>query len=143
MAGYSATPLPKKLGIKAGHRILLVNAPKNFKKTLGSLPAQAKFVTARSRTVDLIILFAQKKAQLQHGFNKALSKLDADGGLWVGWPKKTSSIETELVFNFVQKVGLKSGLVDNKVCAIDDDWSGLRFVYRVSDRAKIRSQREA
>ena len=135
MAGYSGTPLPKKLGIKDGHFVFFSGAPKDFGATLGALP---KGVTVSSRLsrgpVHVIVLFAKSIAALKKSFAPAARMLDKAGGLWVAWPKKASGVATDLDENVVRAVGLGAGLVDNKVCAIDATWSGLRFVYRVEDR---------
>jgi hypothetical protein len=135
-AGYSGTPLPKKLGIKAGAVVAFPGAPEDFKQTLGRLP---EGVTVRNRTqgkLDVVVLFVTKRSELERRFTKVAAALEPNGGLWVGWPKKSSGVETDLTFTDVQEIGLAAGLVDNKVCAIDGTWSGLRFVYRVSDRPK-------
>lgn len=133
-AGYSGTPLAKKLGIKAGHRVALVRAPQEFEKDLEPLPEGARtFRRVRGRH-DVIVFFAARRSTL-HGRLEALAKtLVSNGGLWVGWPKKSSGVATDLDFTVVQRAGLELGLVDNKICAIDDTWSGLRFVIRLKDR---------
>jgi hypothetical protein len=136
MAGYSATPLPKKLGIKPGHLIALVEAPEGFDAVLGALPATTRVSSgARSKgPFDVIVLFAKSRARLEKHFDALVQKLDYAGGLWVGWPKKASGVVTDLGEHDVRAFGLSRGLVDNKGCAIDDTWSGLRFVYRLKDR---------
>jgi hypothetical protein len=130
---YSSTPLWKKLGIKQGARITLVGAPGGFPKVLAPLPNGARIGPAR-QGVDVIVLFARKKAEVRHRFPRMASRLSRAGGLWVAWPKKSSAIASDLSFEEVQRVGLAAGLVDNKSCAIDQDWQALRFVYRLSDR---------
>ncbi|MEP7273365.1 MAG: DUF3052 domain-containing protein [Acidobacteriota bacterium] len=135
MAGYSGTPLGKKLGIKEGHRVLFLNAPPDFEKTLGNLPPRSLIVAARSRDpLDVIVLFVKTEKELASRFEKLAARLTPAGGLWIGWPKKASGVATDLGFDNVQRIGLKAGLVDNKVCAIDETWSGLRFVIRVINR---------
>jgi len=143
LAGYSGTPLPKKLGIKPDHRALFLNAPDNFGAELGELPTGVE--VALSARVggerDVIVWFVRSESELRARFAPLAAKLAAAGGLWVGWPKKSSGVTTDLHENLVREIGLDHGLVDNKVCAIDDTWSGLRFVIRVKDRVKDRAKR--
>jgi hypothetical protein len=134
VAGYSGTPLPKKLGIKPDCRLALVNAPDDFAQALGELPPGVTPRAMGRGTYDVIVLFAASARELARALPAALPRLDPSGGLWVAWPKKSSGIRTDLTDNEVRGRGLATGLVDNKVCAIDDTWSGLRFVVRVSDR---------
>lgn len=135
MAGYSATPLIKKLGIKEGFRVGLVNSPKDFKQELGELPAGVKvFVTNLTNPLDLIILFVDKESRLRVVFPVLAEKLNPNGMIWVAWPKKASRVPTDLSFENVQRIGLDCGLVDVKICAINEIWSGLKFVYRLKDR---------
>ena len=134
MAGYSGTPRTKKLGIKEGSRVLLVNAPKNFASELRPLPANVSFVSRAAKAVDLILLFAKSQTALNDEFAKMAAKIAPDGTLWIAWPKKSSGVSTDLSFNNAQRIGLDAGLVDVKICAIDDVWSGLKFVYRLRDR---------
>lgn len=135
MAGYSGTPLIKKLGVKEGFKVGLVNAPRSFVKALGKLPSKAKIVTNLTDGLDVIILFAPLAKGLDKQFAILAEKLSANGSLWVAWPKKSSGVATDLSFNLVQGVGLNCGLVDIKICAIDETWSGLKFVFRVKDRS--------
>jgi hypothetical protein len=131
---YSGTPLYKKLGVKEGARVALVRAPKGFEETLGRLP-DGVWVTTRPRAdLDVIVVFAQRADELRTRFPKLKEALSPAGGLWVAYPKKSSSIPADITFELAQQIGLDEGLVDNKSCAIDDDWSGLRFVYRLQDR---------
>jgi hypothetical protein len=133
-AGYSGTPLPRKLGIKPGARLAVVSPPAGFEKTLGRLPDDVVVrEQARGRN-DVVLYFVTRQAELARRFPGLARALEPDGGLWVAWPKKTSGVATDLVFERVQRVGLDCGLVDNKVAAIDDTWSGLRFVYRLTAR---------
>jgi hypothetical protein len=134
MAGYSGTPLTKKLGIKGGSRIVFANAPKDFERELGELPPHVRFVTRPGKAVDLILLFANSESGLKKNFLKMAKRLSPSGMLWVAWPKKSSGVPTDLSFNSVQRVGLEAGLVDVKICAVNDVWSGLKFVYRLIDR---------
>ncbi len=137
MAGYSGTPLPKKLGIKAGHRVALIGAPRGFDTTLGILPEDVVVRRdLRGRDLDVVVVFCPDTRTLRAKFAAAAERLTSNGGLWIGWPKKASGIVTDITEAIVRQTGLDAGLVDNKICAIDDTWSGLRFVYRVADRAK-------
>ena len=137
MAGYSGTPLPKKIGIKEGSRIALVNAPKDFARELGPLPPNAVIVTRVTKPLDIVLLFVLTERALLRDFEKLAKKLSSNGMIWVAWPKKSSGVATDLVFERVQRIGLDTGLVDVKICAIDDVWSGLKFVIRLKDRAQV------
>ena len=139
MAGYSSTPLAKKLGIKEGSRIGLVNAPKGFQSELGRLPDKAEFVARLTNSLDIILFFVLTERELARDFSKLAKKLVANGMIWIAWPKKSSGVTTDLSFDNVQHIGLDAGLVDVKICAIDDTWSGLKFVYRLKDRASLKS----
>jgi hypothetical protein len=136
MAGYSGTPLPKKLGIKEGSRVALVEAPADFAHTLGELPPGVNFVPAHEGGLDVVVSFVTDDLQLAEQFMTLKPLLDPAGGLWIAWPKKVRGVTGGLSENTVREVGLAAGLVDNKVCAIDERWSGLRFVYRRVDRPK-------
>jgi hypothetical protein len=131
-AGYSGTPLVAKLGIKAGARIRLVNAPGNFGETLGDLPERVR--TAKSGSLDFGMLFARKRGDLEKHFAQLRDRLEPNGSLWIAWPKKASGVDTDLSEGVVRGFGLGAGLVDVKVCAVDDTWSGLKFVRRLKDR---------
>ena len=130
-AGYSGTPLPKKLGIKEGSRVALLGAPANFASVLGELP---RGVTVRSRAsgeADVIVLFATRFSNLVKEFAKAMQLMPLGSGmLWVAWPKKAAKMDTDLDENIIRGHGLSLGVVDTKVCAIDETWSGLRFSRR-------------
>ena len=129
MAGYSGTPLPQKLGIKDGARVRLAGAPDGFARSIGVVP--------RPRgEADVIVLFTKRAADLERGFSRLRKSLHPSGGLWVAWPKKASGVATDLDEGIVRRIGLATGLVDNKVCAIDETWSGLRFVVRLADRSR-------
>ena len=136
MAGYSGTPLPKKLGVKPNQRIALVNAPNDFAKVLGRLPENAVIVKRLNGALDLILLFVDREQTLAKQFPILASKLQSNGMIWVAWPKKSAGVATDLVFEKVQRIGLDCGLVDVKICAVDDVWSGLKFVIRLKDRKK-------
>jgi len=131
-AGYSGTPLPRKLGIREDGRVLLVGAPAGFTDALGDLPGGVELAAAGE--LDVVVLFAPDAAALRAQFGGLVTGLASAGGLWVAWPKRSSGVATDLDENVVRAVGLASGLVDNKVCAIDATWSGLRFVRRLRDR---------
>ena len=131
-AGYSGTPLVDKLGIKPGSKLQFVGAPANLPMLLGSLPAGARSVG--SGAIDLAMLFVKSKSELENRFGALRDRLESDGILWVSWPKKASGVATDLSEDVVRKVGLVGGLVDVKVCAVDETWSGLKFVRRLRDR---------
>jgi hypothetical protein len=132
--GYSGTPLPAKLGIKPGATIALLNAPAGFDDLLVPLPA----VSVRRRLggrFDVIVCFLDRRRDLERRIESLRPALQPDGGLWLAWPKRSSAIATDLDENVLREVVLPTGLVDNKVCAIDATWSGLRFVWRRELRA--------
>jgi hypothetical protein len=134
-AGYSGTPLPQKLGIKEGHRLAILGPPPAFQRTLGKLPAGVVIVNGlEGDPFDVVLLFVVEKEHLDLAFTATARHLKPNGGLWVAWPKKVSGVPTDLTEDRVREVALAAGLVDNKVCAIDDVWSGLRCVYRLKDR---------
>ncbi len=138
MAGYSGTPLPKKLGFKENFRAALVNAPKGFQKELEPLPANVKISPqATSAPLDLIVLFVDSQSKLKRDFPRLARKLDKNGMLWIAWPKKASGVATDLLEGSVRNIGLDAGLVDVKICAVNDVWSGLKFVYRLVDRKSL------
>jgi len=134
MAGYSGTPLVKKLGIKPGQRIALLGGPPQYRKTLGPLPDQVNCAEQLSDKLDFIQLFVTSQAELKRRFAESKRCLAVTGSLWVSWPKKASGVATDLNENIVREIGLALGLVDVKVCAVDETWSGLKFVYRLKDR---------
>jgi hypothetical protein len=136
MAGYSGTPLLKKLGIKEGHRVALVSAPKGFAAALGALPDGARIVKTLARGADVVLAFAATRAALVAGFPRGVGAIPADGAVWACWPKKSSGLATDLAEHDVQAFGLAAGLVDVKVCAVDETWSGLKFVVRLSARPR-------
>ena len=137
MAGYSGTPLIKKLGIKDGFRIAFVNAPKDFDMDLGTLPASVRLLDRPGQSMDLVLLFTKSAAALKKDFGRLARKLVPNGMLWIAWPKKSSGVLTDLSENNVREIGLNVGLVDVKVCAVNDIWSGLKFVYRITDRKRL------
>jgi hypothetical protein len=133
-AGYSGTPLVSKLGIKPGTTLALIGAPDGFDDTLGELPDG---VTVRRRLqgrLDVIVAFYVERSALERRLPALRDALQPAGGLWIAWPKRASGVATDVSETVVRELGLAAGLVDNKVCAIDAVWSGLRLVYRLRDR---------
>jgi hypothetical protein len=130
----TSTPLPKKLGIKPESRLAIVGAPDGFDRTLGELPERVEVRTRVRGPLDVIVFFTTSAKELARRFDKLAAALDPAGALWVAWPKKSSGVATDLTENAVRDVALPKGLVDNKVCAIDDVWSGLRLVVRRENR---------
>ncbi|MBZ0298430.1 MAG: DUF3052 family protein [Anaerolineae bacterium] len=136
-AGYSGTPLVKKLGLKPGQRILILNPPENYAATLGDLPDGLLQVETATPELDFIQWFTKDRAELEQQFPDLKAALAPDGMLWISWPKKASKVPTDLDENLIREIGLRNGLVDVKVAAVDATWSGLKFVYRLEDRPKI------
>ncbi|SRR5258708_42672 len=134
MAGYSGTPLVKKIGIKPGHRIVFRNDPPSFLKDLGEMPAGVAKSDKLSGQADVIVYFTDKRAPLQKDFPALMRAQVSDGMIWIGWPKRASGKPTDLDENIVRDLGLDLGLVDVKICAIDETWSGLKFVVRLENR---------
>jgi len=132
MPGYSGTPLPKKLGIKDGFRVCFVGAPADVRSELKS--ALAACSESAKGDVDFAMVFTKSKLELGKEFKRVAKSLTPAGMLWVSWPKKSSGVATDLDENVVRGVGLEVGLVDVKVCAVTDIWSGLKFVRRLKDR---------
>ena len=135
MAGYSGTPLVTKLGIKAGHRLGLLNAPDAFSTLLVDLPGDVDVRTRARGPLDVIVSFHVWRRDFERRMPALVKALDLNGGLWVAWPKKTvpkhvAKVPTDMTEDVVREVALPIGLVDNKVCAIDETWSGLRVVWR-------------
>ena len=142
--GYSGTPLPKKLGIKAGHRILVVGAPAGF--DLGRLPEDVELDRGGgdqrggkqgTDRYDVVLAFCPDQATLERRFAPLKRRLDPASALWIAWPKKASKVPTDLTEGGVREHGLALGLVDVKICAVDLVWSGLKFVYRTADRPNL------
>jgi hypothetical protein len=134
MAGYSGTPLPKKLGIKDGHTVATLSEPTGFGETLQPLPAGARVVRDLRGHRDVIVAFFTARAALEKRLAALTNAIFPDGALWIAWPKKTSKMPTDITEDVVRAVALPTGLVDNKVCAIDEVWSGLRLVVRLENR---------
>jgi Protein of unknown function (DUF3052) len=134
MAGYSGTPLSKKLGIKHKFRVTFVGLPPDVKAELREVLAGCTVVRSGDRALDFAMVFAKVQAELQGEFVRLAKLLAPAGMLWVSWPKKASGVATDMNENDVRRTGLEAGLVDVKVCAVSDVWSGLKFVRRVKDR---------
>ncbi|MDP9233677.1 MAG: DUF3052 domain-containing protein [Actinomycetota bacterium] len=134
---YSGTPLYKKLGIKEETQFGLAGLEiEEFLPIIGELPPGVEIMEVAREPLDVLVMFATGEKQLRRRFHALAAMVRPDGGFWVAYPKKSSSIETNLTFDIVQEVGLGVGLVDNKTCAIDENWSGVRFVMRLKDRPK-------
>jgi hypothetical protein len=133
-ASALGSPLPRKLGIKAEARVALLHAPDGFEATLGELPPGVTIRRQARGEFEVIVAFFVRRAELERRLPTLRGALTPAGGLWIGWPKRASGVATDLSDDAVRKLGLAVGLVDNKVCAIDEVWSGLRFVYRLRDR---------
>lgn len=133
-AGYSTTPLLKKLGLKPGMRAWLVGVPPQVRTLFEPLPEGVTLLQRPRQAVDYVHVFADRRADLLRHLGRVKPKLARDGLLWLSWPKKSSGVETDLSGDVVRGAGLEAGLVDVKVAAVDDTWSGLKFVYRLADR---------
>jgi hypothetical protein len=140
MAGYSGTPLLKKLGIKDGHRVLLRNAPSGLPEALAPFAEARKRAHPSADKIDVAVLFAGSVAEYKTGFAQLFPQLHPDGALWIAWPKKASGIPTDLTENLIRDHALTTAFVDVKVCAIDDTWSGLKLVVRKERRAAFAVQ---
>ena len=136
MAGYSGTPLIKKLGIKEGMTLVVVNSPVNYEDLLGGLPKGTQETKSLRAQAGFIHYFTKSQSELRKTFPRLKKTLAENGMLWISWPKASSKVLTDLNENHVRDIGLLTGLVDVKVCAVDDTWSGLKFVYRLKDRKK-------
>ena len=138
MAGYSGTPLAQKLGIKQDHLVAVLNPPDGLAATIAPLPSGVTVVDKlpAAGSMDVVVFFTKSRSDLRKAFRVVAKQLQPNGGLWIAWPKKASGLETDVSEPVVREIGLAAGLVDNKVCAIDNTWSGLRFVIRLSDRPK-------
>ncbi|WP_339700880.1 DUF3052 family protein [uncultured Roseivirga sp.] len=135
MAGYSGSPLLKKMGIKDGFKIMVLNKPDYYWNLFDSLPSNLHLVDSQSEDlVDFIHFFTKSEEELQGKILNLKSQLKPTGMLWISWPKKASKVLTDIDDGIVRSIGLKSGLVDVKVCAVDEVWSGLKFVFRLKDR---------
>jgi hypothetical protein len=136
VSGYSGTPLVQKLGIKPGARLALLRAPDGFDAVLGELPAGVTVLRRLGARVDVALAFFLSRSELERRLPALSAAIDPAGGLWIAWPKRASGVATDVTEDVVREVGVAGGLVDNKVCAIDETWSGLRLVYRLRDRPR-------
>jgi hypothetical protein len=128
--GYSGTPLAKKLGFKPGLRVAVIGAPTNYRKLLAPLPAGVDLGTRVGKSTDIVHLFTTSKAELAAKLPAWLKVLPTDAVIWVSWPKKTSKVPTDITEDTIRAVALPMGLVDVKVCAVDETWSALKLVLR-------------
>lgn len=133
-AGYSGTPLARKLGIKSGYRAVLLGGPMNYFGLIADAPSDVAWVDLDEGRADFVHFFSDSRGELEHMMPALKGAIVKDGMVWVSWPKKSSGVQTDLDGNLVRETGLRHGLVDVKVCAVDETWSGLKFVYRVEDR---------
>jgi len=136
MAGYSGAPLAKKLGIKAGTRIFLLDAPEDYLESLGPLPGGVRVVPRLTDETDIVQIFSTTRSHLTKALRSSRSRLKPDGVIWVSWPKRSSRVPTEVTEDTVRQIALPLGLVDIKVCAVDDVWSGLKLVIREALRRR-------
>lgn len=131
---YSGTPLPKKLGVREGSRVLVIGAPDGFR--LEPIPTGAQILRSARGRLDVVLLFTDRRAELSRRFPSLAQALDPAGRLWVAWPKRSASVDTDLTFETVQRIGLDAGLVDNKSASIDEVFQGVQFVVRLKDRPR-------
>jgi len=138
-AGYSGTPLPRKLGIKAGNRVLVTGAPARFlEENLAGLPdAVTLHVRPSSSAYDVVVMFVRSADELHRKFAAATGRISSSGRLWVAWPRKAGGYASDVCENAIRDLALATGLVDNKVAAFSDAWSGLQVVYRLKDRPAL------
>jgi hypothetical protein len=129
-AGYSGTPLRQKLGLREGDRVLLVGAPEHFERRLEPLPPGASVSRRARRPLDAIVFFTTSRTEIERRHEEIAARLTPAGMLWLAWPKRASGVPTDVTEDVLREVILPSGMVDTKVCAIDETWSGLRFVRR-------------
>ena len=137
MPGYSGTPLAKKLGIKQGCRLKTWNAPANYEELLAPIPPDVQISTVIRSNVDLWHLFTTTKSELSKSLRTAQKQIRQDGMIWVSWPKKSSGVPSEITEDTIREVALPMGLVDVKVCAVDEIWSGLKLVIRKENRKSM------
>ena len=134
MAGYSGTPLPRKLGIKDESAVAFPGAPPEFDSALGELPDRVVIKRRAVAPLDVVVAFFTRRSELERSFERLAATVFPDGGLWIAWPKRASGVPTDVTEDVAREVGVAHGLVDNKVCAIDETWSGLRLVHRRENR---------
>ena len=140
MPGYSGTPLAAKLGIREGGRVLLLSAPKNYRELVAPLPEGVVFARVLDDRVDLVHLFVRERAKLLDELVKTLAKIRPDAAIWVSWPKKAAKVRTDITEDTIREVALPMGLVDIKVCVVDEVWSGLKLVVRKELRRPVKRQ---
>ena len=136
MAGYSGTPLVKKLGIKSGAKLFLIEAPAHYARLVAPLPDGAAVIASLRANTDFIHVFSTSKSHLAKSLKSSVAKLAQDGMIWVSWPKKASKVPTDVTEGTIRELAFPLGLVDVKVCAVDDTWSGLKLVIRKALRKK-------
>jgi hypothetical protein len=136
MAGYSDTPLARKLGIKEGFKVFLVKAPAQYRALLAPLPASVRFTSTANSSTNLVHAFATERSALARLLNTLRKKLSHEAAIWVSWPKKSSKVPTDITEGTIREIALPLGFVDIKVCAVDEVWSGLKLVVRKELRAK-------
>ncbi len=134
MAGYSGKPLSMKLGIKEGIRLYVKNPPSDYLQLLGPLPDNVNIVKRLSGELDMVHFFTRSRSELEAGLQKQLSRIKQSGMIWISWPKKSSRVDTDITEDVIREISLPMGLVDIKVCAVDDVWSGLKLVIRKENR---------
>ena len=134
MVGYSGTPLARKLGIKEDARVALLGAPEGLDRELDPLPEGVRILRRLAPDLDVAVLFVTERRELERRFPDVARSIKPAGGFWVSWPKRASKVPTDLTEDVLREVGLPQGLVDNKVCAVTEVWSGLRFVWRKQNR---------
>lgn len=134
MAGYSGTPLPQKLGIKPGTIVVLIDAPDNYRKLLGQIPSGVNFATRPVGNTKFVHVFATERRVLEKHLQSLRGKIAEDAAIWVSWPKKSSGVPTDITEDVIRSVALPTGLVDIKVCAVDETWSGLKLMIRRENR---------
>ncbi len=133
-AGYSGTPLAKKLGIGAGSTVTVINEPSTFRDALAPIPDRVQLVDELDASPDIVVLFTTERDDFEARLPAIRRTVFPNGSIWIAWPKKASKVPTDMTEDVVREVALPTGLVDNKVCAIDDVWSGLRLVWRKDRR---------
>jgi hypothetical protein len=134
MAGYSGTPLAKKLGIQPNAELFVYNKPKEYEQLIGPMPEGVKIVSKMTKTTDLIHMFSSNKLELANVLKTTMEQMKPNAAIWVSWPKKSSKVATDITEDIIREIALPMGLVDIKVCAVDETWSGLKLVIRKKNR---------
>jgi len=130
MAGYSGTPLAKKLGIKEGYRVRIKNAPDDYLELVSPTPENVRISKSLRKDVDIFHFFTRSSSELKAQLPKLIAAIDQNGMIWISWPKKSSGVSSSVTEDTIRSVALPLGLVDVKVCAVDETWSGLKLVIR-------------